>query len=674
MSSSRSDSAATQILLFLAAATVVVLLVVTVAVSSAPPVGAAPLTTFESCDALVDHFRAGNSMEVNDVDAATSDVARAESLAAPGSEAAAAADSAGAGSGSGGVGSTNVAVAGVDEFDVVDAVGDLVVSVDEMGTVRVTHLADRRVVAQTRVAGWNSRLSFDGSVLWVLSQTSTAGLDATTLSSFSVADSGDLTETGSWIAPGSLVDARRIGGDVHVVAVDWADGTSRLPFAPRDTDDANQVGGTDVEEQPWPAFPDGSGNAVVTDEVSCTDVLFPTDTRPASSAVMVSTFTTGSTGVERSAVVELVGGSDFVHSTTEALYVATASPDAASTAIHRFALDGLSYTGSGTVPGRLLNTFSMSDHDGFLRVAVTVDDWRVGRPVADDVVVSVDELEPAPGPGPVPVELDGGVGDGAPPPAVDGESGPVSGDGVDNMIVVLDTAGDLDEVGRVEGLGDFGERIEGVRFSGPVAYVVTFLQIDPLYVIDLSDPTAPREQGSVKIEGFSSYLHPVAGVVVGVGPGGRGFGDAVTVFDVSDPMAPRVSDKADLGGSTQAAWDHHAFGVLEAATFAVPVARWGSGPGGVFDEDLESVDLGVVEGAAAARPFHDVLESSVAVEVFSVVDGRIVSVASIDVIGAAAGSYEPVRTLAYDGSVVVVSAAGVQFSGLGSAGTLVPFS
>src|SRR5690606_18198597 len=105
-----------------------------------------------------------------------------------------------------------------------------------------------------------------------------------------------------------------------------------------------------------------------------------------------------------------------------------------------------------------------------------------------------------------------------------------------NEVVVLDTAGDLDVVGRTPRFGLPGETLHGIRFVGATAYAVTFLQTDPFYVIDLADPSDPRVVGEVKLPGFSSYLHPVAdGMVVGFGPDGESGGVAAKLFDVSNP-------------------------------------------------------------------------------------------------------------------------------------------
>jgi hypothetical protein len=109
---------------------------------------------------------------------------------------------------------------------------------------------------------------------------------------------------------------------------------------------------------------------------------------------------------------------------------------------------------------------------------------------------------------------------------------------------------ELQQIGMVDGLGE-GEQIYAVRFLGTQGYVVTFRQTDPLYVIDLSDPTAPAMTGQLKIPGYSAYLHPVGdGLLLGVGQDasdeGRVQGTAVVAVRCSRPGEPATSvDVAD---------------------------------------------------------------------------------------------------------------------------------
>ena len=82
----------------------------------------------------------------------------------------------------------------------------------------------------------------------------------------------------------------------------------------------------------------------------------------------------------------------------------------------------------------------------------------------------------------------------------------------------------LAPVGRLDGLGPT-EEIQAVRYLGDRAYVVTFRRTDPLYVIDLADPTNPTALGELKVNGFSSYLHPVGeNRLLGVGTDADGSG------------------------------------------------------------------------------------------------------------------------------------------------------
>src|SRR5260370_22265279 len=85
-------------------------------------------------------------------------------------------------------------------------------------------------------------------------------------------------------------------------------------------------------------------------------------------------------------------------------------------------------------------------------------------------------------------------------------------------VYVLSTRGPVMRLaGHVTGLG-LTERIYSVRFIGPVGYVVTYRQTDPLYTVDLSDPAQPRVRGSLALTGYSSYLHPASDTrLIGIG-------------------------------------------------------------------------------------------------------------------------------------------------------------
>jgi hypothetical protein len=139
----------------------------------------------------------------------------------------------------------------------------------------------------------------------------------------------------------------------------------------------------------------------------------------------------------------------------------------------------------------------------------------------------------------------------------------------------------LNEVGRIDGLGK-GEQIKSVRYMGDTAYVVTFRQTDPFYVVDLADPTDPKVLGELKVPGFSSYLHPVGDhLVLGVGSDadadGRIRGAKVSLYDTSDPLNPtELSNWTDPAWSFMVANDSKAF-TFDAASQRVFLPAYGSG-------------------------------------------------------------------------------------------------
>jgi uncharacterized secreted protein with C-terminal beta-propeller domain len=123
-----------------------------------------------------------------------------------------------------------------------------------------------------------------------------------------------------------------------------------------------------------------------------------------------------------------------------------------------------------------------------------------------------------------------------------------------NNVFVLDM--NLDIVGKLEDLA-LGEQIYSTRFMGNRCYMVTFRNIDPLFVIDLSDPTAPAVLGELKVTGYSGYLHMYnENHVLGIGKeteyeAKEDFawyqGIKISLFDVSDVSNPREIAKYEIG-------------------------------------------------------------------------------------------------------------------------------
>lgn len=197
---------------------------------------------------------------------------------------------------------------------------------------------------------------------------------------------------------------------------------------------------------------------------------------------------------ERLSQKAVLTSGNTVYANTENLYVAGDNYGTRKTNLLKFALNGgkLEKMAETEIEGTLLNQFSLDEHNGYLRVVVT--------------------------------EYGEGI--------------------TTNALLVLDA--NLTIVGSLKGLAE-DERVYSVRFDGDVGYFVTFRQVDPLFTVDLSDPTKPVIQSQLKIPGFSQYLHPYGkGLLLGIGmhtdENGRSTFMKLSMFDVSDPTAVTESD------------------------------------------------------------------------------------------------------------------------------------
>ncbi|MEM8815755.1 MAG: beta-propeller domain-containing protein [Pseudomonadota bacterium] len=207
--------------------------------------------------------------------------------------------------------------------------------------------------------------------------------------------------------------------------------------------------------------------------------------------------------------------------------VAGASGPETETRIHKFLLDGerLDYRGSADIEGQLWRggqtDFRMSELDGDLRVIASRYDWN-DPDFADHKLFVLR--------------------------AADGRR-------------ELDIVGELPNAEQPQEIGKPNEDLYGVRFLADRAYAVTFERIDPLYVIDLSDPTAPSIEGELEVTGFSDFLHPVSGdLLLGLGSTTMG-AVKLELFDVSNLNQPLSRGAVTLGEASysEARFDRHAF-------------------------------------------------------------------------------------------------------------------
>ena len=465
---------------------------------------------------------------------------------------------------------TNVQEAGVDEPDVVKTSGSTVLIVARGRLWSVDGSASPSAVLDSvDVPGYSSELlvfgtralvisSFDGGAVPIASQVGivppSRWLGKTRLSEVDISDPRAIKVTRTYDVEGSYTSARLTGATARVVLTTAArgiempsvsgsasPGTARRKWrrAVRRTRTRAWLPSAVLRDRT-------TGKAKRRAAVRCRQVRrtqrfsgFGTIT------VLTIDMNRGLPAVDADA---LMTDGDTVYASQDRLFVASErwlgyDPsrrevlDEAATGLHAFstAREGeTNYVASGEVPGYLLNQWSLSEHEGVLRVATTSSPpWDAGMR-SSSAVRTLEQRE-----------------------------------------------GRLEEIGRVGGLGE-GERIYAVRFMGDTGYVVTFRQTDPLFVLDLANPRAPRKVGELKVPGYSAYLHPVAeGLLLGVGQDadseGATQGAQLSLFDVSDPERPKRVDTESLGRDsyTDVEDDHHAFTWWAPGSLAVlPVAEF----------------------------------------------------------------------------------------------------
>ena len=483
---------------------------------------------------------------------------------------------------------TNDYVPGADEPDLVKTDGNRVITV-ERGVLRIVNAATRTVTARLTLV--------DPHRAWGASNLLVEGDRALVI----LADRGGVVTSGGVVAPGpypdpvnagtryvlidlsgepkvlgtltpsgDYVDARLVGSTVRLVVRSQPNLAVPQPGAGDDTQQLARASAA-MRRAPitaWlPKYQRSDAVGVVSSRiVACGSVSHPVDYTGAALLTVYSIDLAA--GLNSVSTVSLAADGDTVYATTSSLYIASnpqwwyaprrlpmvapnrVSPSLAPqmppqhTQIHRFDISrpgAPRYVASGEVSGRLLNQYSLSDYAGYLRVATTTGDALADEP---------------------------------------GDSNAVS---TSSSSVYVLRAGTLTKVGELDGLGK-RERIYAVRFIGALGYVVTFQQMDPLYTLDLRDPTAPRIAGTLELTGYSAYLHPAADrTLIGIGQEataqGRPLGTQISLFDVSNPASPRrLAHLVKTNFQSSAESDPHAFLYWpQIGTAVLPVNSWTNG-------------------------------------------------------------------------------------------------
>jgi hypothetical protein len=424
---------------------------------------------------------------------------------------------------------TNVQVPGVDESDVAKTDGRLLVRIAGNDLVVTDVIGDRpRELSRTSLPGprlVHPELLLDGTDVVVLgneeprfqirpmegARTFVAPPQREThahLLSFDLSDPSTPRFTGDRVVDGGVASARQYAdGTVRVVVTT---GFPPLPFvrpgaavSPEQAAQENQRVVESATAADWLPGIRTSADHARRPLLDCTQVRHPRAHELGT--VSVLTFEPGDPG--GLAATAVTGAGDLVYSSASRLYVATGR--GSHTDVHAFALGGrrTTYSASGSVPGVARDRWSLDEYGGRLRVATAIGDPWSPR---------------------------------------------------DNAVTVLEQRnGRLAVVGRLRGLGR-GESLQSVRWFGSTAVVVTFRQTDPLWTLDLADPTAPRVLGSLRVPGYSAYLHPLGdALLVGIGrdvspTSGADLGAQVATFDLARPDRVRRLDSYRFGSYTDA--------------------------------------------------------------------------------------------------------------------------
>ena len=572
---------------------------------------ASTLRNFDDCDMLLAHIRAEAISRVgpygldgdrygpvfaearldeDDEEQAEAAVSITADVAATSAPQAAAEASFGGDDGGGGTdfSGTNVQVVGVDEPDIVKTDGSRIILVRN-GALTVVDVTGAEPTVTGRVLlgeRWGGELLLHGDRVLVInnhygsigplatdSRGGRYGRDIVIIDEILL--DGTPRRGRSLQVEGRYVSSRSIDGTARVVIVSFPNELGfvypRNPAGEPIAADANRKVVAQSTLEDWlPDYRVVSSEGSVTEEgqiLACDRVYVPSQFSGFGS-LSVLTFDLAESLTLGDGAATFAAG-ETIYASHHNLYVATNTwlpprifenedsrrdiDERYRTSIHKFSLTPggpAVYEASGSVKGHLLNQFSLHEFDGHLFVAVTNGSpWRANRQ-SESLIFALAQQ--------------------------------------DGVLAVVGSVGDM---GR-------GERIYAVRYIGDRAYVVTFRQVDPLYVVDLADPTAPAVLGELKIPGYSAYLHPVGdGLLVGVGrdadEDGRIQGFKLSLFDVSDPADPIEIDTWTLADAQSGVeWDHRAFlWWAPEQLMAVPVWSWRNEvPGGaaVFEVTAEA--------------------------------------------------------------------------------------
>jgi len=509
---------------------------------------------------------------------------------------------------------TNTQVDGVDEQDIVETDGEFIYTVrgSELLIIDVRDPSAPEIVSRTQLGGYGAEMYLDGDHLTIISSARNwlyaypdilngpvpevgslriahpfwGWRPQTQVTTFDISNRDTPKVVEDTILDGSVSTSRSVDGRIYLIV---NNGLWNLypPIFAASTIDINSVSvsGESLEKSFVPAIIggkfqiphytttsyDADGNATTHSGslLDAPNIWATEDSLHNANLLTIAMFDVhqGDAGIDASSSVYGLGGE--VYASEDALYVAATNYGlpiftinslvadyGPTTSLYKFDLDeaGSKLVATGKVDGTIINSFAMDEHNGYFRIATTSGSWS---------------------------------------------SSPSC-----NVFVLQQQGDDLVTVSSLTKLSPT-ERIQGARFVGDHVYLSTFLRIDPLLDIDLSDPLAPVVSGELEVPGFSSYLQqwgdhflislgqdadPQTGMVTGL---------QLSMFDVSGD-SPVLVDTYKIGVTawdaySQAQWDHHAFSLFDAeGILAIPVSQWKSNS--THDTELQVFQLDSVNG------------------------------------------------------------------------------
>lgn len=400
------------------------------------------------------------------------------------------------------------------------------------------------------------------------------GGGATEVVMVSAPTGGDLRTLRKLRISANSIGTRRIGSTLYLVLRSYPQITGLDPWWSTDRTATNQTLLNALQATqilPTLAIDDGVAQPLV----QPSDCLMQTQNAARSADIITLVAIDLSAPAHRHAARCFTGGTEAFYMSERSLYLATTRAtysysasfpvysSQTQTDLHKFALNGLNidYRGSGSVEGHLgfdqnRKSFRMGEHEGALRV-ITQNQTSWGGWITPMVATT-------------------GVATGD---ATSNVRVTPAAESPGRLTILTERSGTLSKVGelpnatRPEPLGKPGEQLYASRFMGNRGYLVTYRLTDPLYVLDLSNPTDPKVAGELQVSGYSDYLFPLSeNLLLGVGKdavsdgsGGDGRfawyqGVKVSLIDVTDPAAPREAARTVIGKrgtSATVLHDHH---------------------------------------------------------------------------------------------------------------------